>query len=309
MAEDTEKHNLEPEELEHTESEHDESLDEEVKEHQDVDATGSDEEGEADTAHVEEDEAEASDSEDASEEVSEADNADEVETEHMTVEQRKAKRSVRHREQRAQQQKASTTADKPLTQEISLPKWSIAAIAVACILVGVLVGHFLLGGISAQGRTTLSENELNTVVATMSYEGKTYDITAQEAIEATSTLDAMKNDDGTYNMPSAEGAISAARNKVLQAEVEKAGITVSDADVQAYAEEYLGTSDYAQIAEQYGMDEASVKEVLTEAAGTRKLYDSVVTETSITAPTASSRMPEVLTAQNLWRTSNWSCTI
>ena len=47
---------------------------------------------------------------------------------------------------------------------------------------------------------TLSENELNTVVATMSYEGKTYDITAQEAIEATSTLDAMKNDDGTYNM-------------------------------------------------------------------------------------------------------------
>ncbi len=291
MAEDTEKHNLEPEELEHTESEHDESLDEEVKEHQDVDATGSDEEaaeneGEADTAHVEEDEAEASDSEDASEEVSEADNADEVETEHMTVEQRKAKRSVRHREQRAQQQKASTTADKPLTQEISLPKWSIAAIAVACILVGVLVGHFLLGGISAQGRTTLSENELNTVVATMSYEGKTYDITAQEAIEATSTLDAMKNDDGTYNMPSAESAISAARNKVLQAEVEKAGITVSDADVQAYAEEYLGTSDYAQIAEQYGMDEASVKEVLTEAAGTRKLYDSVVTETSITAPTA-----------------------
>lgn len=282
MAEDTEKHDLEPdqeyEELENTEQGEPEAEQDGEPEAadaaDDADENASDDEG--DDASADGDDDASDDSDDAAEK-----------TEHVTVEQRKAKRSVRKREERAEQKKVSATnVDAHTAAKMSLPTWGVVAIAAVCLIVGVLVGHFVLGGQSAQGRTSLSENELNTVVATMSYEGKNYDITAQEAIEATSTLDSMKNDDGTYQMPSAEGAVAAARNKVLQAEVEKAGITVSDEDVQAYAEEYLGTSDYAQIATQYGMDEDSVKETLRESAGVRKLYDSIVTNNDITAPTA-----------------------
>lgn len=297
MAEDTEKQDPMPEEHDSAVSEQD-NLEQDTQEQDGVETEESVEETSSEDAATNEDSAEGeetldpSDNDDVVEE--EADASEETaatndtdKTEHMTLEQRKAKRSVRRREERAEQKKASVPASETHTAaKVSLPTWGIVAIAAVCVIVGILVGHFLLGGQSAQGRTSLSESDLNTVVATLNYEGKTYDITAQEAIEATSTLDSMKNDDGSYKMPSAEGAIAAARNDVLQAEVEKAGISVSDEDVQAYAEEYLGTSDYSQIAEQFGMDEDSVKETLTRSAGVRKLYDSIVSNNDLTAPTA-----------------------
>lgn len=196
---------------------------------------------------------------------------------------RRPKRSVRRRAERA--------ADEPPVQgkprRHGLPTQAWVAISVVCLVVGLVVGTiFIGGGLRPAGTTSLAESDLDRVVATVGYDGRTYDITARDAIEASSTLDAMRNDDGTYRLPTAEGAIAAARNQVIKAEVEKAGITVTQDEVDAYAQELLGTSDYASIAEQYGMDEDSVRELMSSSAAARKLYDSIVDVSDVTAPTA-----------------------
>lgn len=242
-----------------------------------------------DTDDANDDEDEPDDAGDAEADEAEGDDATEDEPEEAKPADRpRPKRSVRRREERAA---SSATAPKAKAHPArggiaSVPFQAWIAIAAACLVVGLLVGRFVLGGVSAAGKTSISESELDGVVATVTYEGKSYDVTAREAIEAASTLDSVRNEDGTYRMPSAEGAVAAARNKVLEAEVAKAGITVTEDDATAYAEEYLGTSDYATIAEQYGMDEESVRRIVEESAGVRKLYDQVVTDSDLTAPTA-----------------------
>lgn len=244
-------------------------------ENEPADEAASDEDEPADAVDDEDDEAEGDDAtEDGPEEARPADRP-------------RPKRSVRRREERAAASAAPKAKARPARGGIaSVPFQAWIAIAAACLVVGLLVGRFVLGGVSAAGKTSISESELDGVVATVTYEGKSYDVTAREAIEAASTLDSVRNEDGTYRMPSAEGAVAAARNKVLEAEVAKAGITVTEDDATAYAEEYLGTSDYATIAEQYGMDEESVRRIVEESAGVRKLYDQVVTDSDLTAPTA-----------------------
>ncbi len=59
------------------------------------------------------------------------------------------------------------------------------------------------------GRTTLSEGELNTPIASYTYNGQTKEVTAREVIENTSGLDAAKQSDGTYAVPPADSKINA----------------------------------------------------------------------------------------------------
>lgn len=165
----------------------------------------------------------------------------------------------------------------------------VIVIAVACLVGGALLGHFALGslfGSSVSGKTSLAEGELDSTVATYTYDGKSYTVSARDVITASSSLDSAKQDDDTYTMPSADDILSKARNEILAKEVEAKGITVSDDDVSTYANDTLGSDDYATIATQYSMDEDGVKAVLKQSCGVKKLYDQVVTTTTTTAPTA-----------------------
>ena len=159
--------------------------------------------------------------------------------------------------------------------------------AVAALAIGVVVGHFALGGLGAgNGKTTLAESDLDSTVATYTIDGKSNKITAREAIESTTTLDAAKNEDGTYAVPSADTILSCARNRILTAQVEAEGITVSDDDMKAYAKETMGSDDIETIASQYGMEKDAAEKLLKEAAGVKKLYEKIVDTDSLTAPTA-----------------------
>lgn len=163
-------------------------------------------------------------------------------------------------------------------------------IGVAALVCGLLIGRFVLSGINfgggVAGKTTLTESELDTTVGSYSYGGKSYNISARDAITSQASLDSVKDSDGNYTMPSADSVLSVARNNVLAKEVESKGISVTDDEVTAYAESTLGTSDYSTIASQYSMDADQVQKILKQSAAVKKLYDTVVTTSTGTAPTA-----------------------
>ncbi|MBQ9058551.1 MAG: hypothetical protein IJ125_05155 [Atopobiaceae bacterium] len=160
------------------------------------------------------------------------------------------------------------------------------------LVVGALLGMFVLKGIvkanpsALAGKTTLTEAELDNAVASFVYNGEQTDISARDAILSASSLEASKTEDGNYSLPAADAVLSFARNAILAKDVEAHGIKVSESDITAYAEEYMGTSDYSSIASQYGMDEDQVKKTLEQSCATRKLYEEVVDQPDSTMPDA-----------------------
>ena len=185
--------------------------------------------------------------------------------------------------------KVVAKADKPAPKK---PKPAVSlvltiVIAAACLVCGGLVGHFAFPTTAASlDQQTLQEADLDTVVARYTYKGQTYDITAREVITQSSSLDSAKNDDGSYTMPTADNIVDLARNQIMQKVVEAQGITVSDDDMDSYAQSYLGSTDYASIASQYGMDEDSVKDLVRQSCGLSKLRSTIVTQEIPTQPTA-----------------------
>lgn len=153
--------------------------------------------------------------------------------------------------------------------------------AVVGLVIGVLVGKFALGGGagSAVGKTSLSEAELDSVVATYTYEGVRHDVTAREVIEESTSLDAALQSDGTYAMPTADDVLAYARNQIIASEAESRGITVTEDEVTQYATDTLGTADFATIAANYGLTEDVAKSLIENAAVMAKLRDEVVTTT------------------------------
>ena len=162
--------------------------------------------------------------------------------------------------------------------------------AVACVIVAGVLGFFVgRGGFAQSGGTgsaTISEGQLDTPVASWTYNGKTVSITAKEAIESQYSLDNAKDDDGNYAVPSSETVVSYVRNKILLADAESRGITVSDDEMEQFAQNQLGTSDYEQMASSYGVTEDQAKQIVKENETLNKLYAEVVPEASTSAPTA-----------------------
>lgn len=205
-------------------------------------------------------------------------------------------------EQKSEDKHAKKSGDKPAKKSSSKKRGSkklsfstpvFVVIVVAAVVVGCLAGAFgykmlPLPGSSTEvkGKSTVSEDQLDAVLATYQYNGQTYNITVQDCIEENSSLDSAKQDDGTYSMPSADTALSLARNQIMQKAAEDQGITVSDDDVDSYAESTLGSSDYSTIASQYSMDEDKVKELMKESCILKKLHDQVVTTQIPDQPTA-----------------------
>lgn len=134
-------------------------------------------------------------------------------------------------------------------------KTMIAAFVVAVVIaavVGFFIGNGGFGG-KGVGSATLTEDQLDSTVASYSYNGKKSDITAREAIESQYSLDTVKDSDGNYTAPSADVILSYVRNQILLDAAEDEGITVSSKEMKQYAEDSIGTSDYKTMATQYGV--------------------------------------------------------
>ncbi len=220
--------------------------------------------------------------------------------EEAPVEEKPARKKRERRSKQARAAKgeaepvAAPVANKAPRRSVTLgtPAW--IAISVASLALGLVLGHFVLGGgpagnASFTGKSTVAESELDSAYATYTYNGATETVTVREAIEQTGTIESVKQEDGTYTLPSAEAAISVARNAIIAKEADSRNITISDEDLAAYAEQAIGTSDYDAIASTYGMDAESVKELLTSSARMNALRDEVV---GVDAPT----MPDAPTA-------------
>ena len=162
--------------------------------------------------------------------------------------------------------------------------------AVVLFALGIVIGRFLLGGGGAtgslNGRTTLSEGELNTPIASYTYNGQTKEVTAREVIENTSGLDAAKQSDGTYAVPPADKIIGYVRNALVVAEAQSKGITVTDDEITNYMQTNFKTTDVSQIASKFNISEDAAKKQINDAVIMKKYRDSVLTTTLPDAPQA-----------------------
>lgn len=162
--------------------------------------------------------------------------------------------------------------------------------AVVLFALGIVIGRFLLGGGGAtgslNGRTTLSEGELNTPIASYTYDGQTKEVTAREVIENTSGLDAAKQSDGTYAVPPADKIIGYVRNALVVAEAQSQGISVSDQEVSDYMQTNFKTTDVSQVASAYKLSEDVAKKLINDAVIMKKYRDKVLSTKLPDAPQA-----------------------
>ena len=162
--------------------------------------------------------------------------------------------------------------------------------ALVLFALGLVIGRFLLGGGGASGslngRTTLSEGELNTPIASYTYNGQTKEVTAREVIENTAGLEASKQSYGTYAVPPADKIIGYVRNALVVAEAQSKGITVTDDEINNYMQTNFKTTDVSQIASAYKLSEDVAKKLINDAVIMKKYRDSVLTTTLPDAPQA-----------------------
>ena len=185
----------------------------------------------------------------------------------------------------------------PVAEHRTLPIPVWVAICVAALVVGVLGGYFLLGGagagsVSLDGRTTLSAGELDSTIATYTYNGQRQNVTARDVLTAGGgEVEAAVNDDGTYSVPTASEILVYAQNMIILADAEDRGITATDEEVSDYAEQMLGSADLATIAELYGIDEQAVYDTFEQSVVVSKLRDAVC-ETELPAQPTEPAEPE-----------------
>lgn len=195
-------------------------------------------------------------------------------------------------------------APEPVPAKQGLGQNAWIAIACAALVLGLLVGRFLLGGSGAAaaaslaGKTSVTEAELDKPIATVTYGGRTEDISIRDAILQGSSLEAVVDAEGNYQLPSADAAIAVARNLIIEREAENRGITVDDEALAKYAEQMLGSSDFASIAASYGMEEQAVIDLLRTSAITSQLHDDVVGTVTAVMPQAPT-YPETAEGQEI----------
>ena len=162
---------------------------------------------------------------------------------------------------------------------------AVVAVVIAAIL-GYVVGAGLLGS-HGTASATLTEDQLDsTTVASYTYGGATHEVTAREALESAYILSQIENEDGTYPAPSGEVTLACVRRDILVAEARARGIEATEDEVAAYAQEVLGTDDFASIAESYETTEDGVRQIAEESLLTQKLYEQIVPEVAnLTVPT------------------------
>lgn len=174
---------------------------------------------------------------------------------------------------------------KEFLEKLSMGAW--VGITVVALVIGLLIGNFALGGASgsALNKTSLTEAELDTVVATYTRNGGTNSITAREVIEMTSSLESSKDEEGNYTVPSADNILYAVRNTIAIDEAESRGINPTDEELLDYAEQTLGqTPDFESIATSNNLDVDTVKKLLTDSYRIHELQVQVGGEMTATEP-------------------------
>lgn len=176
---------------------------------------------------------------------------------------------------------------KGFLEKLSMGAW--LGITVAALVIGLLIGSFALGGAAGAGsalnKSSLTEGELDTVVATYSKDGNKSNITAREVIEMTSSLEASKDEEGNYSVPSADNILYAVRNTIAIKEAENRGINPTDEDLLNYAEETLGqTPDFEAIATANNIDVDTVKKLLADSYRIHELQVQVGGDMTATEP-------------------------
>lgn len=160
----------------------------------------------------------------------------------------------------------------------ALPTAAWVAIVVAALVVGVLAGHFLLGGagsVALGGRTTLSAGELDSTIATYTMDGRTVGVTAREVlVEANGSSEIPANEDGTYDVPSASTVLTYVQNRLILADAESRGLTATDEQIDEFVTESMG-SDLATLAQSWGISEDEARAVVSDAVTMRNLQDEV----------------------------------
>ncbi|MBR3318484.1 MAG: hypothetical protein IKG21_11760 [Atopobiaceae bacterium] len=172
--------------------------------------------------------------------------------------------------------------------------------ACSAILVGMLV--LVLAGCGGAGaalnKATVKEGELDTVVASYTYNGAKTDVTVRQVLEQGGMLDSSKNEDGEYAIPSAETILSYVRNQIIATAADAEGIQVTDDDLAKYAEEMLGSSDFESIATSYNMEQDTIKEVLRNSAKMNKLREAKVGKEDAGEAPEAPKAPEVKKDEN-----------
>lgn len=174
----------------------------------------------------------------------------------------------------------ATGAERDGDARRALPTAAWVAIAAAALVVGVLAGHFLLGGagsVSLGGRTTLSAGELDSTIATYTVDGRTVGVTAREVlVEASGSSEISANEDGTYDVPSASTVLTYVQNQLILADAEARGLTATDEQIDEFVTGSMG-SDLATLAQSWGISEDEARAVVSDAVTMRNLQDEVST--------------------------------
>jgi len=164
----------------------------------------------------------------------------------------------------------------------------VVLVALLAVAAGVGIGLLLYPHIpfpqsvaSLAGKTTVGESDLSLPLGTYEYRGVKTSVSIREAIEQTSSVDAARNADGTYTVPSVDTVLAVARNRILLQAAQERGIAATDEDAMAYARDTFGTDDFATIAANYGMEVERAREQMRQSATLRLLRDAVVTTTAV----------------------------
>ena len=147
--------------------------------------------------------------------------------------------------------------------------------------------------LAAPNKTTLEEDELDSVVAIYELNDSICRITAREVLNQLTNADMMRDEDGNYSVPTSGSILSMVRNRVLAAEAAERGITVTDDDIMDYAEKMLGTRDIESIADSYYMDKDAVNDLLRTYELVHLLRAEIVGPEIATEPVAPNRVKGV----------------
>lgn len=204
----------------------------------------------------------------------EAEQADENESAEETEEPKEPEET---KETKAPKSESANHLDAPEQASRGISAPICVLIAVVALAIGVALGHFLMGGagssISLDGRSTLSESELNSTIATYTFEGATHNITARDVLTF-GGAEPTANEDGTYDIPNTSSIVAYAQTKLMLDDAAKRGIDVTDEDVDEYLTTYYGM-DLATYASSTGMTEDAAREMLRMYVTISELGESV----------------------------------
>lgn len=165
--------------------------------------------------------------------------------------------------------------------------------AIIALMCGVAGGYALShagtqqssGASSTAGVTSLTSDDLDSTIGSYTHDGITTQITVRQVMEESPTSAAVRNADGTYAVPDSSLVLTAARHLVLNGICDSEGITVTDDEMNTYADVMFGTTDYDEIADSCGLDADSMRASARNGARRSKLKTEKTNTEEKTVPT------------------------